>query len=379
VRNATSGQESTLEGGYRYVQPIQITSISNNEQRVDRPFTPVTIFGHGFQAPVSVTIGGRAATVISVSESELVILPARPLTPACGNITSTIVVTNINTGDTATGLSFTFISGGANRLDVTFISPTAGPAGTVVTVTGTNLPLQPGDALVRFGNIPATVSTASVTELTVVAPDQPGLTNPLCPVGVSVGTLVDVPAGSRTVTVENVLTGCNDSASFQYQLPCVVPTATPTATATGTPPPTATPTPTPIPGADLGVVKVDSPDPVASTGNVTYAITITNNGPGTAVDMVMNDPLPTGTTFVSCSSSLGSCSGPAMGTNGLVTASLPGNLGPGGVVTVTIVANVTAGQGSVISNTATATSATSDPNASNNSDSETTSVGAPPP
>ncbi|HEU5248468.1 MAG TPA: IPT/TIG domain-containing protein, partial [Thermoanaerobaculia bacterium] len=162
VRNIRSGLETTLEDGYRYTQPLQLISITNNEQRLDQPLTPVTIFGHGFQSPVAVTIGGRAATVISVSESELVVLPARPLDPDCNTITSSITVTNINTGDTASGLSFTFIGGGPNRLDVTFISPTAGPAGTVVTVTGTNLPLQPQDALVRFGNIPATVSSSSV-------------------------------------------------------------------------------------------------------------------------------------------------------------------------------------------------------------------------
>jgi uncharacterized repeat protein (TIGR01451 family) len=373
VRNVTSGLESTLANGYRYTQPLQLISIAPTEEPLDRPLTPVTIFGHGFQAPVAVTFGGRAATVISVSESELVVLPARPLDPDCNNITSSITVTNINTGDAASGLSFTLIGGGPNRLDVTFISPTAGAAGTVVTVTGTNLPLQPQDARVRFGNILATVSSSSVTELTVVAPDQPGLTNPLCPVGVAVGTLVDVPGGARPVTVENVLTGCTDTATFQYQLPCVVATATPTATATGTPPPTGTPTPTPIPGADLVVTKGDAPDPVASTANVTYTVVVTNNGPGSATNVTVTDPLPNGTTFVSCGPSLGSCMSPNVGETGTVTANI-GTLGPGASATVTVVANVNAGAGTTISNTATASSSTADPNLTNNSSTATTSV-----
>jgi hypothetical protein len=93
----------------------------------------------------------------------------------------------------------------------------------------------------------------------------------------------------------------------------------------------------------------------------------------------MNDPLPTGTTFVSCGASLGNCSGPNVGENGTVTATLAGDLGPGGSITVTIVANVTAGAGTVLSNTATVASDTADGNAGNNSDTETTSVGATPP
>ncbi|HEU5248586.1 MAG TPA: IPT/TIG domain-containing protein, partial [Thermoanaerobaculia bacterium] len=380
VRNIRSGLETTLEDGYRYTQPLQLISITNNEQRVDQPFTPVTIFGHGFQAPVAVTLAGRPATVISVSESELVVLPSRPLDP-CASGSGAVVVTNINTGDTVSGLTFTYTGG---RPTITQVLPSFGPPGTVVTLNGQNLPSRLEDASVLFENaalgvsVPAAVSATSETQMTVTAPAQTVLANPLCTGGNPAGTLQN--AGPPfVIRVTNLVTGCSGTTSFQYQLPCALATATPTATATGTPPPTSTPTPTPIPGADLGVVKVDSPDPVASTTNVTYTVTITNNGPGTAVDMVMNDPLPTGTTFVSCSSSLGSCSGPTVGTNGTVTASLPGNLGPGGVVTVTIVANVTAGGGSVLSNTATASSSTADPSPGNNSDSETTTVGPPPP
>jgi uncharacterized repeat protein (TIGR01451 family) len=371
VRNATSGLEFTLPDAFRYTQPLQITAISNNEQPLNQPFSAVTIFGHGFQSPVSVTFGGRAATIISVAESELVVLPPRPLAPGCGNIEVPITVTNVNTGDSAGGVSFTYLGGGLLALNITFIQPTQGQAGTVVTVNGTNLPLQVADASVTFGGIAGQVNTTSETQMTVTAPAQPNIPSPVCAPGVAPGTLVAGP--NVGLTVRNQLTGCADSETFQYQVPCVA------ATPTGTPVPTATPTPTPIPGADLAIVKTDTPDPVASGGNVTYTVVVTNNGPGTAVNTVMNDPLPTGTTFVSCSASLGSCSGPAVGTNGTVTLSLPGNLGPGGSITVTIVANVTAGAGSILPNTATVSSATSDPNALNNSGSATTTVTAPPP
>jgi uncharacterized repeat protein (TIGR01451 family) len=365
VRNIVSGQEATLTDGYRFTQPIQLTAISNNQQRVDLPFTPVTIFGHGFQSPVAVTLVNRPATVISVSESELVVLPGRP--SGCGGASGAVQVTNINTGDTATGLTFTYLGA---QPTITLVSPNSGVPGTDVTISGARLPSRVVDASVTFGNVAATVSTASDTELVVEAPTQPASLNPSCPAGVAGGTLVPV---SVEVRVTNVLTGCSGTSTFQYQLPCVPATPTPTST------PGPTPTPTPPPGADLAIVKVDDADPVPSTTNVTYTLTITNNGPGVAVNTVMNDPLPTGTTFVSCGASLGNCSGPNVGENGTVTSTLAGDLGPGGSITVTIVANVTAGAGTVLSNTATVASDTADGNAGNNSDTETTNVGAPPP
>ena len=52
--------------------------------------------------------------------------------------------------------------------------------------------------------------------------------------------------------------------------------------------------------ADLSITKSDDVDPVAAGSNVTY--TITNNGPSTSTDVVVNDPLPPQTSFVSESS-----------------------------------------------------------------------------
>ena len=121
------------------------------------------------------------------------------------------------------------------------------------------------------------------------------------------------------------------------------------------------------------MTKGDSPDPVLSGDNVTYTVLVTNNGPGTASNVNLTDPLPAGTTFNSCLSSIGTCSGPTPGTNGTVTASI-GTMGPSGAVTVTIVVNVSAGAGTTLSNTATATSSTADPVAANNNGTATTFV-----
>lgn len=382
VRNATSGQESTLAGGYRYVQPVQITAISNNEQRVDQPFTPVTIFGHGFQSPVAVTLAGRPATIISVAESEIVVLPSQPFLSGCGDVTGTVRVTNVNTGDTATGGSFTYLVA-QTRPSIVSVSPRTGPPGTVVTITGFNLPISVEDADVRFGGRLATVSSASSTQLVVVVPDQ-GLAAPICPPGTPAGTAINV-GGAVTITVTNRLSTCSATldSGFQPQVPCIIPTPTPTTTPltplpTATPTGTAGPSPTPTPApADLSLAKTGSPGTVISGSTVTYQLVVTNNGPGTSNGIFLTDPLPVGMTFDSCSTSQGTCTGPAVGANGTVVANL-GSIPNPGFALVTIVATVTAPGGTSLINTAVVSSGTADPALANNTDAETTSVSAAP-
>ena len=58
--------------------------------------------------------------------------------------------------------------------------------------------------------------------------------------------------------------------------------------------------------ADLSITKTDSPDPVPAGSNLSYQIGIVNGGPATAVNVVLNDVLPTGPTFVSATFTGGS-------------------------------------------------------------------------
>jgi hypothetical protein len=88
------------------------------------------------------------------------------------------------------------------------------------------------------------------------------------------------------------------------------------------------------------------------------------------------DPLPTEAVFVSCQATLGTCSGPPPGTNGIVTADL-GTLpaGTGAVIRIRVQLGVNAA-GS-IGNTATVTTSTPDSNPDNNSDAVVVVTGAP--
>ncbi|MFB9262433.1 Ig-like domain repeat protein [Bradyrhizobium erythrophlei] len=130
--------------------------------------------------------------------------------------------------------------------------------------------------------------------------------------------------------------------------------------------------------ADLSVTK-SGPASVLQGQNATYTITVTNNGPSAAANVSLADALPAGTTFVSFSIPGGwSAITPPIGGTGSVTASIA-SFASGGTATFTLVAQVApaATAGSTITNTATVSSTTADPNAANNSSSSSLTVTAP--
>lgn len=130
--------------------------------------------------------------------------------------------------------------------------------------------------------------------------------------------------------------------------------------------------------ADLNLTKVDSPDPVTAGSNLTYTITVSNEGPDDATTVALSDPLPTGTTFQSLASPGGwFCSTPAVGALGTVSCSIA--TFPVGSELFTLVVGVDAGvaNGTVLGNTATVSTATTDPSPTDQSASTDTTVAAP--
>src|SRR5205085_4754425 len=76
------------------------------------------------------------------------------------------------------------------------------------------------------------------------------------------------------------------------------------------PPPPSSPTPTPAPTVvDLAIVKTVDQASVVKGSNVTYTLTVTNNGPVTDTAVQVADSLPFGVTYVSSTASQGTCSG----------------------------------------------------------------------
>jgi uncharacterized repeat protein (TIGR01451 family) len=103
--------------------------------------------------------------------------------------------------------------------------------------------------------------------------------------------------------------------------------------------------------ANLSVTKTDSPDPVHLGQELTYTITVTNDGPGLAEDVTAVDQLPKATGFGSASATQGTC----VRKKSSVTCNL-GDLAAGESATITIVVKPT--RKGTITNTVSVTSPT---------------------
>jgi uncharacterized repeat protein (TIGR01451 family) len=124
-------------------------------------------------------------------------------------------------------------------------------------------------------------------------------------------------------------------------------------------------------GADLAVA-VTAPAIVTAATDVTLTIDVTNSGPVTATDVVLSNPTPDHTAFVSAASTAGSCATPSAGGSGAVTCQI-GSLTPGGSATLTLVVHGTAPDGFIL-DAATVGGAQTDQVVFNNSAKTTTAV-----
>jgi len=128
--------------------------------------------------------------------------------------------------------------------------------------------------------------------------------------------------------------------------------------------------------ADVAIMKTASPEPVNQGTNMTYTLQVTNNGPAVAQGVTVSDnPLPPEVSYVSVSTTQGSCTYTA-GTKS-VGCNL-GSISVGGLVIVTI--NVTANtfsSSTQSTNTATVSATTIDPNTTNNSSTSLSTILSP--
>jgi uncharacterized repeat protein (TIGR01451 family) len=117
------------------------------------------------------------------------------------------------------------------------------------------------------------------------------------------------------------------------------------------------------PVSDVKLTKTGPANAVIG-GQISYTLTAKNNGPSSATNVVVSDPVPAGTTLVSATPSQGTC-------DTTVSCSL-GNLANGNSATITIVlAATTVG---TVTNTGSVTAAEPDSDTTNNSASATTNV-----
>ena len=124
--------------------------------------------------------------------------------------------------------------------------------------------------------------------------------------------------------------------------------------------------------ADLGIIKTDNPDPVVAGNQLTYTITVRNNGPAAippTSTFTVIDTLPAGFTATSYTASAGSYTSATGAWTGVTLAS-------GQSITLTIVGTVSPSATGTLTNTVTVTvpAGFTDPYLANNTASSTTTV-----
>lgn len=160
--------------------PITVTGVTPNTGEAG---DTVTINGTGFNtisgAP-DITFGTTAATGTVANDTQITVAVPNSLTPAVYSVTvNDVTLTNAFTVTASTTMP-----------TLTSLTPTSGPVGTMITLTGTNLTGATG---VTVGGVAATnVSVTNSTTVTAVVPS-----------GLSTGSYdvkVTTPGGSATLT-----------------------------------------------------------------------------------------------------------------------------------------------------------------------------------
>ena len=131
-----------------------------------------------------------------------------------------------------------------------------------------------------------------------------------------------------------------------------------------------------VPVSDLSITKSDAPDPLDAGTTLTYTLRATNNGPSTAVNVLVEDFLPAGVSIASVSGTLpSSCVFGIPGDNSRPTTCAFDSLAPSATGTMTIVVKVNIpGVLKVARNDARVSSAVFDPNNANNLASQDTTI-----
>ena len=219
ILNVNSGKSVSAPAAFRYVNKMQITAITPNQG----PFTggtKFTIDGIGFNDPVTVFLDGIAASVTKVSATEIVGFSGGIALTGCADSTGAVVVTNVDNGDQATGLTWIYRVLKPVIVGVTVTPVTLSGNATVTVANAVGFPR------ITIGGIGANITSQvdngnGTTTFTIQVPSTLVLTQLACgPAGASAPqpTAFDV-------TYTSLTTGCTDTLTKGLT---VIPPATPT-------------------------------------------------------------------------------------------------------------------------------------------------------
>ncbi|MFZ0956631.1 MAG: C25 family cysteine peptidase [Candidatus Sulfotelmatobacter sp.] len=298
-------------------------------------------------------------------------------TPAGTAINSTATVTSATTDPNSANNSATAtdVVAAAGQADLSM----ANTPSVSTTAAGTNVTYT--QVITNLGTAATTAATATLTESVPANMNFQSITHPA-------GWTCTTPAvgGTGTITCTagaGTSIALNGTASFSLvmQVNATAPSGTnipDTATASAgnvvpnltTNSATATVLVANANSADMAIVKTATPNPVSQGETLTYTLVVTNNGPASATTVTVADTLPTAVTYLSVTTTTGTCSE----AGGAVTCLL-GTMANAGTATITIL--TIAGTPGVVSNTATVTADQTDPNIANNSSTQTETIAAP--
>lgn len=298
---------------------------------------------------------GPPATTTFSNTASISIPNSGTASPYPSNITVSGIGSVTKVTATLTGLTHTW----PDDLDVLLVGPGGqsamlmSAAGGSANVNGVNLTFDATAASLLPGNTQITAGTYQPSHYnTAVSLASPA---PAGPYGALLSVFNGIAAnGTWKLFVNDHDNGDSGSVSGGWSVS--VTASTPLCTDTS---------------ANLSVTAGGYPSPVAGGQNLAFEFTVENLGPSHAAGVALACPLPGGATFVSATSTLGSCTQ----AGSTVTANI-GTLSNGAKATVKIVVSTAPAFGGSLACTATASSNQADPAAGNNSQTAAVTVQA---
>ena len=258
----------------------------------------------------------------------------------------------------------------------------------IMTSSASPNPVLPGNNITYTQSITNNGPATAAATYTDTIPANSTFVSLAVPSGWSCGATIPAVGGTGTIICTDATLGASAGSPSNFVLvtkvnstttPGTVISNTASASATNGDPNTAnnsvtTTTVVASPSqSDVAIVKTAAPEPVDQGTNLTYTLQVTNNGPAIAQGVTVSDPLPAQVTYVSSSTTQGTCSQSA----GTVSCTL-NSISVGGLVIVTINVNAaTFSSVSLATNTATVSSTTSDPNLTNNTSTANSTIQSP--
>jgi hypothetical protein len=300
ILNVNSGKSVTAPAAFRYVNKMQLTAITPNQG----PFTGGTKFvidGTGFVDPVTVFLDGVAASVVSANGSQITGFSGAIAITGCADASGPVVVTNVDNGDSASGLNWIYRVLKPVIVGVTTTQVILGGNATVTVANAVGLPR------ITIGGLGTNITGQTdngngTTTFTIQVPSALPLTSVACSGAPGANALQPT---AFDVTYTSLTTGCTDTLTKGLT---VAPPQTPTLflspsgfapfTATITPAdPTTTP-PTPAKVSSPPAQTVLIVDTGAAPLNIT-SVTLSGAGCGSGPGQIFVS-VPPPQTLTSC-------------------------------------------------------------------------------